>query len=283
MSTGGISTLREFDIELEAANLRGQWVYDEVLESVVGGPKPAGVPFLWRWADVYAKLSKACDVLPESSTARRNLSFINPAAQGTTQTINMGMQMLKPGEIAWAHRHTMAALRFAIQGGPGLITVVDGEPCQMDAYDLVLTPRWTWHDHENATSENVVWLDVLDIGLVLGLNVPFYESFGEKRQPQREDPGSTLPIAAACCGQSGSRSRRRTFRSAIPGVTSSGSSSGWRVLRAVPTTASSCATQIPSPADQLCRPLIAGAAAAARPADQSSSPYVERRLFRRAR
>lgn len=192
MSTGGISTLREFDIELEAANLRGQWVYDEVLESVVGGPKPAGVPFLWRWADVYAKLSKACDVLPESSTARRNLSFINPAAQGTTQTINMGMQMLKPGEIAWAHRHTMAALRFAIQGGPGLITVVDGEPCQMDAYDLVLTPRWTWHDHENATSENVVWLDVLDIGLVLGLNVPFYESFGEKRQPQREDPGEHL-------------------------------------------------------------------------------------------
>ncbi len=46
----------------------------------------------------------------------------------------------------------------------------------MDTYDLVLTPpRWTWHDHENATSENVVWLDVLDIGLVLGLNVPFYE------------------------------------------------------------------------------------------------------------
>ncbi|MGV3703730.1 cupin domain-containing protein, partial [Mycolicibacterium sp. PO1] len=168
------------------------WIYDDMLESVVGGPKPAGVPFLWRWHDVYAKLLKSCDVMPESLTARRNLSFINPDARGTTHTMNMGMQMLKPGEIAYAHRHTMAALRFAIQGGPGLVTVVDGEPCQMDTYDLVLTPRWTWHDHENATSENVVWLDVLDIGLVLGLNVPFYESYGEMRQPQREDPGEHL-------------------------------------------------------------------------------------------
>ncbi len=90
-----------------------------MLERVVGGPpKPAGVPFLWRWHDVYAKLLKSCDVMPESLTARRNLSFINPDARGTTHTINMGMQMLKPGEIAYAHRHTMAALRFAIQGGP---------------------------------------------------------------------------------------------------------------------------------------------------------------------
>ncbi len=101
MSTAETSRLREFDVELEAANLRGQWIYDEMLESVVGGPKPAGVPFLWRWQDVHAKLQKSCDVMPESFTARRNLSFINPATRGgTTHTMNMGMQMLKPGEIA---------------------------------------------------------------------------------------------------------------------------------------------------------------------------------------
>ncbi len=123
------------------------------------------------------------------------------------------------------------------KAAPGLVTVVDGEPCQMDTYDLVLTPRWTWHDHENATSENVVWLDVLDIGLVLGLNVPFYESYGEMRQPQREDPGEHLADRGGMLRRRGSRSRRRTFRTAILGVTSSGSSSGWRALRAVPTTA----------------------------------------------
>lgn len=190
-------SLREFDRELETANLRGQWVYDELLEGVVGGPSPAGVPFVWRWADVHAKLLEACDVLEESFTARRNLSFINPAARGTTHTMNMGMQMLKPGEIAWAHRHSMAALRLAINGGPGLVTVVDGEPCPMHDYDLVLTPSWTWHDHENATSDKVVWLDALDIGLVQALNVPFYESFGEERQPQHDDPGEYLSARAS--------------------------------------------------------------------------------------
>jgi 1-hydroxy-2-naphthoate dioxygenase len=188
----GVPTLPEFDVELEAAHMKGQWLYDEMLEKVVGGPRPAGVPFLWKWADVHAKLMKSCDVLEESLTARRNLSFINPGTRGTTHTMNMGMQMLKPGEIAWAHRHTMSALRFTVQGGPGLVTVVDGEPCQMDDYDLVLTPRWTWHDHNNGTSDSVIWLDVLDIGLVLGLNVPFYESFGESRQPRRENPGEFL-------------------------------------------------------------------------------------------
>ncbi len=88
MSTAEISTLQEFDVELEAVNLRGgQWVYDEVLESVVGGPpKPAGVPFLWRWQDVHAKLLKSCEVMPESLTARRNLSFINPDARGEPRT-----------------------------------------------------------------------------------------------------------------------------------------------------------------------------------------------------
>lgn len=185
-------SLQQFDEELEVANLRGQWIYDEMLENVVGGPAPAGVPFMWRWNDVYNKLLQSFDVVAESLTARRHLSFINPGARGTTHTMNMGMQMLKPGEIAWSHRHTMSALRFVVKGGPGLVTVVDGEACPMDNYDLVLTPSWTWHDHENATADNVVWLDALDIGLVLALNVPFYESFGDKRQPQRTSAGEYL-------------------------------------------------------------------------------------------
>lgn len=187
-----VPSLEEFDQQLEAAHMRGQWLYDEMLESVIGGPKPAGVPFIWRWPDVEEKLLESCDVLEESFTARRNLSFINPAARGTTHTMNMGMQMLKPGEIAWAHRHTMSALRFAVKGGSDLVTVVDGEPCPMEDYDLVLTPRWTWHDHHNATSDNVVWLDILDIGLILSLNVPFYEPFGEERQPERSDVAEYL-------------------------------------------------------------------------------------------
>ena len=41
----------------------------------------------------------------------------NPGlAKGTTNTINMGIQMIRPGELAWAHRHSISAIRFVIDG-----------------------------------------------------------------------------------------------------------------------------------------------------------------------
>ena len=57
--------------------------------------------------------------LEESFTARRSLLFNNPGLPtgGTTHTLLMGIQMIKPGEIAWAHRHTLAAIRFADSTG----------------------------------------------------------------------------------------------------------------------------------------------------------------------
>jgi 1-hydroxy-2-naphthoate dioxygenase len=186
-------SLEAFDRDLAEAGLRGQWQFDHLLERLVGGPRPAGVAHLWRWEDVRAKLREACGVLPESFTARRNVAFMNPGLErGTTHTMVMGMQMLKPGEDAWAHRHTMAAIRFVVTGSPHLYTVVDGEPCAMEENDLVLTPRWTWHDHHHDGDDEVVWVDALDIGLIMSLNAGFYETFGDSCQPVRHNPGESL-------------------------------------------------------------------------------------------
>src|SRR5437899_9462133 len=95
-------SLGEFDTDLQQLHLRGQWKYDELLVQAIGGPKPAGIPYVWKWATLYPKLVEACDVLPESYTARRHLAFMNPGLPrgGATQTILMGLQMVKPGEIA---------------------------------------------------------------------------------------------------------------------------------------------------------------------------------------
>jgi 1-hydroxy-2-naphthoate dioxygenase len=186
-------SLEAFDQVLADASMRGQWQFDRLLEGLIDGPRPAGVPHLWAWDDVHAKLLESCDVLPESFTARRNLAFMNPGLErGTTHTMVMGMQMLKPGEIAWSHRHTMGAVRFVVEGGPEVFTVVDGERCVMEDGDLILTPSWSWHDHHNGTGRNVTWLDALDIGLVLAVNAGFYETLGERRQPEHERPGGSL-------------------------------------------------------------------------------------------
>ena len=175
--------LEAFDAKLAKSHIRGQWKSEEFLQKAIGGPKPAGQPAIWRWQDVTALLDEAGRVMPESMTARRSLIFQNPALpRGTTQTLNMGVQMIMPGEIAWAHRHSIAAMRFVIQGHPKLTTVVDGEPCVMEDFDLILTPNWSWHDHHNQSDKPVYWLDVLDVPMVLGLNQTFYEAFGEKEQ-----------------------------------------------------------------------------------------------------
>jgi gentisate 1,2-dioxygenase len=140
--------------------MRGQWKSEEFLQRAIGGPKPAGVPMLWKWGEVTSMLDEAGRVMPDSLQARRSLIFQNPGlARGTTHTINMGVQMIQPGETAWAHRHSIAALRFVIKGSSGLSTVVNGEPCSMQDYDLVLTPNWAWHDHHNNSNQSGFWLD----------------------------------------------------------------------------------------------------------------------------
>lgn len=187
--------LKLFDAELSQLHMTGQWQYDELLVKAVGGPRPKGEPYIWRWEMVYAKLMEACEAFPESQTARRSLLFNNPGieAHGTTHTLLMGIQIIKPGEEAWAHRHTMAAIRFVIQGDGNVYTTVDGEVCPMEDYDLILTPKWTWHDHRNATGKSTIWLDALDVPLILALNLPFYEPYpGNQLQPLKSDEGEYL-------------------------------------------------------------------------------------------
>ena len=152
-------SLETFNKELADLNMSGQWIYEDLLNHAIGGPRPRGDGYLWPWNVVYPKLLEACDVLEESFTARRSLLFGNPGLHdnATTHTLLMGIQMIKPGEIAWAHRHTLAAIRFVVKGDGRVFTVVNGEKCPMEAYDLILTPQWTWHDHQNPTTEPAIW------------------------------------------------------------------------------------------------------------------------------
>jgi 1-hydroxy-2-naphthoate dioxygenase len=188
-----IKTLPEFNALLAENHVGGQWQAEPMLQAAKQGPAPRGVPYLWKWDLVYKLLLEACEVFPESLTARRNINFVNPAFKtgfGTTHTLVSGVQMVLPGEIAWSHRHTLGALRFGIEGSRKLYTVVDGEPLAMEPNDLVLTPNWNWHDHHNDSDRAGIWLDVLDAPLIAGgLNQTFYEELGDVSQPSRDNPG----------------------------------------------------------------------------------------------
>ena len=152
-------------------------------------PAPTMVPCHWKAADIAASLERiGASLKLEAGGARRTLRLTNPGLEyGTTPTFWASIQYILPGEIATAHRHAATALRF-IMDGEGADTTVDGESYEMNKGDLVLTPSWSFHDHEHKGSTPMVWLDVLDITLVRKLEAVFFEPSDLPRRPVNDIP-----------------------------------------------------------------------------------------------
>lgn len=175
--------LAKFYTDTEEAYLPALWKYFSQLVT----PKPVvdALPYLWKWEEVYPLVMRAGDIPIERGGERRVLILNNPGLahlKTATRNIYAGVQMVKPGEIAPAHRHTQSAIRFIIQG-KGAYTSVEGERCFMEPRDLILTPPWQWHDHGNETDEPVIWMDGLDINLIKSLDASFSEMYPDHIHP----------------------------------------------------------------------------------------------------
>lgn len=115
---------------------------------------------------------------------RRVLVLENPGLPdqaAVTGSLYAGFQLLLPGDVAPAHRHTQSALRFIVEGS-NAFTTVEGEKTFMNPGDLVITAAWRWHDHGNETERAMVWLDALDIPLVSFFNAGFAQAANVESQ-----------------------------------------------------------------------------------------------------
>jgi|SRR5579871_1016026 len=167
--------LAELDQWLAERNLNGHWNHDR--ENV------PFTPYVWKWADIHEGLMAAAEVVPMDATGRRTVQMRIPGmGGGMSNTIHMSVQCVLPGEIAKAHRHNAAAIRFVIKGNPNAATVVDGEPFPMGEGDLITTPNWCVHDHYNNGDEPVMWIDGLDVRLV-GIAKMLGAGFPADQQP----------------------------------------------------------------------------------------------------
>lgn len=138
-------------------------------------PQPAARVHQWRLADWRTPLMEAGTLVTAEEAERRVLLLENPAYPGeyrTAATMHAGLQLLMPGEFAKPHRHAQAALRFVVEGA-GATTAVDGARQQMLPGDFILTPAFTWHEHDNPGNVPMVWLDGLDLPLVRLLGTTF--------------------------------------------------------------------------------------------------------------
>jgi gentisate 1,2-dioxygenase len=181
-----------FHERMHANNMYGLW---ELASQMTPHPQPKMVPHLWPWTTTESIIDESARAVPVGDE-RRALQLFNPGLGGrwaTTNNLIAAVQILLPGEVARAHRHTPTAIRFIIEGN-GAYTAVDGERVYMAPGDLILTPSWAWHDHGNETKDRVVWMDGLDIPLIASVEAMFFQLYTAPQVPMSRPANSSVQL-----------------------------------------------------------------------------------------
>src|SRR3989449_9535897 len=179
---------------MPAAQIPGRW---ELASQMTRHPEPKAIAHMWKSSLLEAMVRESGEVVPVGEE-RRALQLFNPGLEGrwaTTNTMIAAVQLLLPGEVARAHRHTPTAIRVIMEGA-GAYTAADGQRVYMEPGDLILTPSWAWHDHGNETDKPVVWMDGLDIPLSQSLNAMFVQMYDQTqlRLPKRNKAPVSLHV-----------------------------------------------------------------------------------------
>jgi gentisate 1,2-dioxygenase len=169
--------------KIDGQNMAALWNVMGAL--ITPEPKSACQAYKWDFDAIRAYMLEAGGLITAKEAERRVLILENPGLRGqskVTTSLYCGVQLVTPGEVAPAHRHTQSALRLVLEGS-GAHTAVDGERTRMQFGDFIITPSMTWHDHGNETKEPMFWLDGLDIPIVQMLDASFAEGHEADEQP----------------------------------------------------------------------------------------------------
>lgn len=184
--------LKYYSDKIGKNNLVPLW--DRLKTLVTPEPKSPCQAHLWQYEDIRPVLLEAGHLLTAKEAERRVLILENPGMPGEskiTTSLYAGIQLIMPGEIAPAHKHSQAAFRFIIEGS-GAYTAVEGEKSYMRKGDLILTPNGRWHDHGNEGDEPTFWLDGLDIPIVQFLDASFMQHHSEETHEHVINDGDSL-------------------------------------------------------------------------------------------
>lgn len=182
----------DFYARMATTNMTPLW---EVLHTLLSTqPVTAATPHKWDYDVCRPYIMESADMISAAEAERRVMVLENPTLEGKsciTEALYAGLQLIMPGEVAPAHRHSPAALRFIVEG-TGAFTAINGEKAYMEVGDLILTPSWVWHDHGHEGDVPVVWLDGLDIPLIRYLGPVFAEPYPDAEFPQGRPTGDNM-------------------------------------------------------------------------------------------
>jgi gentisate 1,2-dioxygenase len=247
-------SLDELNRKLKEQNLIGYWTIPNT-STGFREPEANFSPFLWKWNEIRPALDDAAKFIRPEEAFRRFIGYQHPELRlGTAHTLLLGAQMVRPGEFAPAHRHTMGAIRFVVEGH-GAATVVEGEPLPMEPGDLITTPSWTWHDHVNSSETPIIWLDGAMDPCCIIIEAGFLAPFLNGNSPSTNRSVGRRRPSMSCDRKLDRLPLQQIFarRTATPGRTPRRLSREWPKLRAIPSTESCCAIPIRSAAEPPCR------------------------------
>lgn len=206
MNMSAAATRPDFDSASDLAHLHR--MLDEIhvkngwnkpTPSLYPQPKQRFSPAHWHYADARAALHAAGRLVGTEWAERRNLILANPVEGNdypTVTTLVAAYQMVKGGEAARSHRHTPNAMRVVVEAAPGTFTIVDGVNVPMEAGDVLLTPNWSFHGHDNRSAVDAYWIDILDAPLVQLLGPMFFEHHPEQvERTDKVDAASPMRFA----------------------------------------------------------------------------------------
>ena len=180
--TSDAATRQRYYDKIAPQSLAPLW---EVLKGLVPPePKSKAQPHVWHYSQTRPLLMEAGKLLTAEEAERRVLVLENPGLPGQsriTPSMYSGLQLVMPGEIAPAHRHTASALRFVLECNGGY-TAVAGERSTMRRGDFVITPNGAWHDHGQENDSPVIWVDGLDLHMINFFESGFMEHHNDKSQ-----------------------------------------------------------------------------------------------------
>lgn len=133
-------------------------------------------PSVWKWQDIYPRLVESVseDFL---EAGRGTLSLVHKDTgdlYGVSPTMNVVVQIFKPGEHNKAHRHTNVAVNLVFQGKG--FSIVDGEKIEWEKGDIFLAPPWSEHEHCNTSDvEDAILFTFQDVPVVTTMGTWFLE------------------------------------------------------------------------------------------------------------
>lgn len=182
---------------LDAIQVKNGW--NKPTPSLYPEPKQRYVPAHWDYHNARAALHAAGRLVGTEWAERRNLILANPIPGNdypTVTTLVAAYQMVKAGESARSHRHTPNAMRVVVEAGPQTYTIVGGVNVPMEPGDVLLTPNWSYHGHDNRSSQDAYWIDILDAPLVQLLGPMFFEHHPDSIETAvKTDPADSMRFA----------------------------------------------------------------------------------------